>query len=49
MAYGFSVLLWAALTLPLLAAGFLAVGVTEVKMSELQRHAREHAQNRAQR
>jgi uncharacterized membrane protein YbhN (UPF0104 family) len=45
MAYGFSVLLWAALTLPLLAAGFLAVGVTEVKMSELQRHARAHAQN----
>ncbi|MGA3025621.1 MAG: lysylphosphatidylglycerol synthase transmembrane domain-containing protein [Bryobacteraceae bacterium] len=46
MANGFSVLLWAVITLPLLAAGFLAVGVTEVRMSELQRHARNEANGR---
>jgi hypothetical protein len=46
MAYGFSVLLWAVITLPLLLAGFLAIGVTGVKMSELQRHARDGANGR---
>jgi hypothetical protein len=46
MAYGFSVLLWAVITLPLLVVGFLAVGVTEVRMSELQRHARDAANGR---
>jgi len=46
MAYGFAVLLWAGITLPLLVAGFLAVGVTEIRMGELQRHAREEANGR---
>ncbi len=46
MAYGFSVLLWAVITLPLLVVGFLAVGVTEVKFSELQQHANDAANGR---
>jgi hypothetical protein len=43
MAYGFSVLLWAVITLPLLVVGFFALGVTEIKFSELQRNANDAA------
>ena len=39
MAYGFAVLLWAVITLPLLVVGFFSLGVTELKMSELQKQA----------
>jgi glycosyltransferase 2 family protein len=46
MAYGFAVLLWAGITLPLLVVGFFAVGVTEIRMSELQQHASDAANER---
>lgn len=46
MAYGFSVLLFAVITLPLLLVGFLALGVTEIKFSELHRHANDAANER---
>ena len=35
----FSLILWAAITLPLLLAGFVAVVLTGVRMGELHRHA----------
>jgi len=46
MADGFSLLLWAVITLPLLVVGFLALGVTEIKFSELQQHANDAANGR---
>ncbi len=38
----FSLILWAAITLPLLLAGFVAVVLTGVRMGELHKHARGH-------
>lgn len=38
----FSIILWAAITIPLLIAGFIAVAITGVKMGELRKDAREH-------
>jgi uncharacterized membrane protein YbhN (UPF0104 family) len=35
----FSIILWTAITLPLLLVGFIAVGVTGVKMGDLHKHA----------
>jgi hypothetical protein len=46
MAYGFSVLLFAGITLPLLLAGLVAVAISEVKMGEVHREAREEANHR---
>ncbi|HTP86101.1 MAG TPA: lysylphosphatidylglycerol synthase transmembrane domain-containing protein [Bryobacteraceae bacterium] len=45
MAYGFSVLLWTVITLPLLVVGFFALGVTEFRISELQQQADSAANN----
>ncbi|MDQ6758346.1 MAG: flippase-like domain-containing protein [Acidobacteriota bacterium] len=42
----FSILLWAAVTLPLLMAGFIAVAITGVKMGELHGDARAHMRKR---
>lgn len=38
----FSLILWAAITVPLLVAGFIAVAITGAKMGELHGHARKH-------
>ena len=38
----FSIILWAAITIPLLVAGFVAVAITGVKIGEVQKDAREH-------
>ena len=38
-AAGFSVMVWAVITLPLLVAGFLALAITGMKFGELKRHA----------
>jgi hypothetical protein len=40
----FSLILWAAITLPLLVAGFIAVAITGARIGELQGHARAHMQ-----
>ncbi len=38
----FSIILWTAITIPLLVAGFIAVAVTGVKMGQLHKDAKEH-------
>ena len=42
----FSFILWAAITLPLLIVGFVAVAVTGVKMGDLHKDAKEHMRRR---
>ncbi len=39
---GFSIFLWAALTLPLLIGGFVAVFLTGVSIGDIHRHAHDH-------
>ena len=46
-AAGLSILLWIALTLPLLIGGFVAVFLTGVSLGEIHKHA--HAQHRRHR
>jgi len=41
-ASGFSIFLWAALTLPLLIGGFVAVFLTGVSLGDIHRHAHDH-------
>ena len=38
----FSIILWTAITIPLLLVGFIAVAITGVKMGDLHKNAREH-------
>ena len=42
----FSLILWAAITVPLLVAGFIAVAITGARMDELHGHARAHLRRR---
>ena len=42
----FSIILWTAITLPLLVAGFIAVAITGVKMSEVHKDARDQMRRR---
>ena len=42
----FSIILWAAVTVPLLVAGFIAVAITGVKMGELRGDAKAHMRKR---
>ncbi|MGI8745059.1 MAG: lysylphosphatidylglycerol synthase transmembrane domain-containing protein [Bryobacteraceae bacterium] len=42
----FSIILWAAVTVPLLVAGFIAVAITGVKMGEIHGHAKAHIRRR---
>lgn len=46
MARGFSLILWAIVTLPLLVAGFIAVAFTGINIGELHRGARNSMQDR---
>ena len=42
----FSIILWAAVTMPLLVAGFIAVATTGIKMGELHGDAKAHMRSR---
>ncbi len=46
VAKDFSIILWTAITMPLLLIGFVALAITGVKMGDLHKHAQEHMRKR---